>query len=232
MAIRVASATLAGMGRLNYQDPRDAGRELRTGWRRKLFGLSRADVWAALAQEINARHESGGWWKSDRVVASVDPWMLTLDTFTDSHQDNSTTYTRLRAPFVSLDGFRFRIYRKSIFSGLGKFLGMQDIEIGDSYFDEQFIIQSDRPQQVVRLLDSVRLINLLENQPRVMFQVKDDEGWFGVRFPPNVDELSFSAIGVIKDLDLLRGLFDLFAETLHQLVVIGSAADTPPEVKL
>ena len=232
MAIRAASATLAGMGRLNYQDPRDAGREIRTGWRQQLFGLSRADVWAALAQEINARHESGGWWKSDRVVASVGSWLITLDTYTVSNGDTSTTYTRLRAPFVSRDGFRFRIYRKSIFSGLGKFLGMQDIEIGDSYFDEKFIIQSDRPQQVVRLLDSVRLINLLEAQPRVMFQVKDDEGWFGVRFPQNVDELSFSCVGVIKDLDLLRGLFDLFAETLHQLVVIGSAADVPPGIRL
>src|SRR4051794_30986379 len=208
------------MGILEYQPPDEAGREIRKDWRRRIFGLSRKEVWNVLAAEINARHETGGWWKSDRVVANVGTsWQIVLDTYTEQHGETSTTYTRLRAPFRSRDGFRFRIYRKSIFSGLGKMLGMQDIEIGDQFFDADFIIQSDRPAQVKRLLDNVRIRNHLAAQPRVSFAVRDNEGWFGKTFPPDADELRFVAIGVIKDLDLLHGLFDLFADTLHQLVV-------------
>jgi hypothetical protein len=37
---------------------------------------------------------------------------------------------------------------------------------------------------------------------------------------------------VIKDLDRLRALFDLFAEVLHQLCVIGSAYESDPGVRL
>jgi len=220
------------METLDYQRPEDAGREIRAGWRHKMFGFGRREVWDILAREINARHESGGWWKSDRVIARVGPsWQIILDLHTEGGE-NSTTYTRLRAPFVSRDGFRFRIYRKSIFTGLGKMLGMQDIEIGDSFFDDEFVIQSARPAQVKRLLDNVRIRNELSAQRRVLFQVKDNEGFFGPSFPGNVDELLFLSMGVLKDLDRLRGLFDLFAETLHQLVVIGSAHDAPPSVKL
>jgi hypothetical protein len=38
--------------------------------------------------------------------------------------------------------------------------------------------------------------------------------------------------GVIKDVDRLKLLYDLFAETLEELCRIGAASDTPPGVKL
>ena len=41
---------------------------------------------------------------------------------------------------MNKDGFRFKIYRKTVFSGLGKMLGMQDIEVGYADFDEAFIL--------------------------------------------------------------------------------------------
>jgi hypothetical protein len=219
------------MGTLDYQKPQDAGREVRTSWRRKIFGITRANIWAALAREIGARHVKGGWWKGDRVVARVGPWLITLDTYSEGGE-GATDYTRLRAPFVSLDGFR--VYRKRIFSGLGKFFGMQDIEIGDAYFDDAFIIQSNKPAQVRRLLlNGAAMRRLLTRQGNVMFQAKDDEGWFSsVAFPPNVDELSLTVPRIIKDVDVLKGMFELFDETLHQLVAIGSAADSPPGVRL
>ena len=161
------------MPTLDYQKSDDAGREVRAGWRRKIFGLSKAEVWAASRMRSMPRHESGGWWKSDRVVAAVGAWQITLNTYLLQRQDLDDLHAATRVRHR--DGLRFRIYRRSIFSGLGKFLGMQDIEIGDWFFDENFIIQSDRPAQVKRLLDSVELRNQLQVQPRVMFHVKDDE---------------------------------------------------------
>jgi hypothetical protein len=142
------------------------------------------------------------------------------------------TYTRLRAPFVNTDGFRFTIYRKSIFSGIGKFLGMQDIEIGDRFFDEDFIIQSSNRIKVQTLLTNPRLKELIQAQPAIRFEVADDAGFFGKKFPQGVDMLSFSALGVMKDVEKLKGVFELFSETLNSLCGMGSAYRQEPDVKL
>ena len=64
------------------------------------------------------------------------------------------------------------------------------------------------------------------------YENRDDEGAFGAYFPKNADELRFLPMGVIKNVDRLKLLFDLFAETLHELCRLGSAADLPPGVKL
>ena len=220
------------MATLDYQHGGDAFREKRADWRRRIFGVSRIEVWKALAGEIHARVEPRGWWRSDRVIADVGPWQLTLDTYTVSSGQSHQVFTRLRAPFVN-DGFRFRVYRKSIFSGLGKKLfGMQDIEIGEPFFDDDFIIQSNDEAGVRMLLRDARLRQLIAVQPRIMFEVKDDEGYFGPHFPQGVDELRFSAVGLIRDVNLLKQLFDLFAETLHRLCDIGAARDQRPGVQL
>jgi hypothetical protein len=62
--------------------------------------------------------------------------------------------------------------------------------------------------------------------------VKDDEGWFGAAFPEGVDELYFSAHGVIKDVNQLRQLYLLFAEVLDQLCRMGSAYKKDPGIVL
>ena len=66
-----------------------------------------------------------------KAQAVHDQWTVTLDTYVVSTGKTSAIYTRMRAPYVNPDGFRFKIYRKSIFTGIGKALGMQDVDIGD-----------------------------------------------------------------------------------------------------
>src|SRR5215218_2767009 len=108
------AVSLLRMSMLNYQKADDAKPEKRKQFRMKLFGPSRDDVWAALAAETGARFEKGGFWSGRaRVVADVPPWQVVLDTYTVSNGKTSTTYTRMRAPFVNADGFRFTVYRKS-----------------------------------------------------------------------------------------------------------------------
>ena len=60
----------------------------------------------------------------------------------------------------------------------------------------------------------------------------DPNIWFGTKFPDGVDELLYVVPGVIKDVEWLRLLYDLFAETLDGLCRIGRAADTSPDVKV
>jgi hypothetical protein len=48
----------------------------------------------------------------------------------------------------------------------------------------------------------------------------------------NVDELHFQVVGVLKDAERLKSLFDLFAAVLEQLCKIGSAYKQDPGVAL
>ena len=202
---------------------------------RNLFGPSRDEIWQQVAAAVGGNMTEGGFWTGgSRVDAAHGQWMVTLDTYTVSTGKSSVIYTRIRAPYVNPDGFRFNIYRRGIFSDLGKMLGMQDVEIGDPKFDEDFIIRGNDETKLRQLFADARLRELISEQPDIHFSVKDDENrfWGSRNFPPDVDELYFQVIGVIKDVDRLKRLFDLFAETLDQLCRMGSAYEKDPGVKV
>jgi len=199
---------------------------------RKLFGPSQEEVWRQLCADIGAEFVKGGFWKGNKVQAHVGEWTVTLDTYTVSTGHSHVTYTRLRAPYVNMDGFRFTVYRKSIFTGLAKAFGMQDIEIGNPEFDREFVIKSNYEVKAIALFSNQRIRQLIQAQPSIHLQVKDDEGWFGANYPQGVDELSFQVLGVIKDVERLKALYTLFSEVLNYLCKIGSAYETDPHVTL
>jgi hypothetical protein len=74
--------------------------------------------------------------------------------------------------------------------------------------------------------------SLMLAQRQVHLSVKDGEGRFGPSLLDDVDELRFQVLGVIKEVDGLKALFDLFAEILHRLCRIGSAYEDDPGVAL
>jgi hypothetical protein len=196
------------------------------------FGPSKDEVWRELSQEIGAEFIEGGFWKGNKVQVHVGPWTITLDTYSESTGETHVTYTRMRAPYVNPEGFRFTVYRKGIFSELGKLLGMQDIEVGDPDFDEAFIIKGSDEFRVRDLFANPKLRQMIQDQPQIRLEVKDSEGWFGPAFPENVDELHFQVVGVIKDVARLKALFDMFAAILNELCRIGSAYKQEPGVAL
>lgn len=198
---------------------------------RDWFGPFKDEIWGQLAKEIGATHVPDTFWNRGKVTARHEQWTITPDTYTVSTGKSSTTYTRMRAPYVNPDGFRFGIYRKGILSGLGKWLGMQDVEVGQQPFDEEFIIQGTDETKVRALFANEHIRQLLGFQPAVNLAVQDDEGWFGATFPQGVDALHFHVVGVIKDINQLKLLFDLFAETLEHLCRIGSAYKDDPKLQ-
>lgn len=200
---------------------------------RSVFGPSRDEIWRQFAGEVGANFTEGSFWKgSSKVEASHGQWTVTLDTYTVSTGKSSTTYTRMRAPYVNPDGFRFNIYRKSIFSNLGKWLGMQDVTVGYQPFDEDFIIKGNDEWKLRRLFANEKIRELISAQPNIHFSVRDDQHkfWTGRNLPPGVDELYFQVVGVIKDVGRLKLLYDLFSETLDELCRTGSAYENSPDV--
>ena len=100
---------------------------------RDLFGPSRDEIWQKVAAAVGGNMTEGGFWSGgSKVTATHGQWSVTLDTYTVSTGKSSVTYTRMRAPYVNPDGFQFTIYRRGIFSDIGKWMGMQDVDIGDA----------------------------------------------------------------------------------------------------
>lgn len=202
------------------------------GFLRSVFGPSRDEVWGKLAEELRAEFTASTFWKGGRVEVKVGEWIITLDTYTVSAGKSSQTYTRIRAPYVNPDGFRFKVYRQGFFSGIGKFFGMQDVEVGYPEFDRDFVIQGNSPEKLRALFAHPRIREMIQAQPQIQFEVRDDEGWFAQRFPEHVDELVFTVYGVLKDINRLKMLFSLFAHTLNHLCHIGSAYEDDPGLRL
>jgi hypothetical protein len=202
------------------------------GFLRQLFGPSREEIWRQFCSEIGGQYVEGGFWKGVKVQAHHEQWTVTLDTYTTGDSESSTTYTRMRAPYVNKDGFRFTLYRRSVFTSLGEAIGMRDVEVGYPDFDEAFVIKGNDEAKLRALFANPRIRQLIEMQPTIYLTVKDDEGWFGTSFPDGVDELYFRVVGVIKDVERLKLLYYLFAETLNHLCHIGSAYGNDPQLEL
>ena len=189
---------------------------------RHWFGVRSKDAWQELARQIGGDFSDGGLWHGNKVQAHVNGWTITLDTYVVSAKNNAIPFTRLRAPYVNPDGFRFEIYRASLLSDFAGLLGAQDVRIGHELFDKDYVIKGSDEAKLRALFASERLRQLIADQPKLHLVVKDDEGWFGADFPKGVDELRFSCVGIITDVERLKGLFDIFAETST-----GCAASAP-----
>lgn len=204
--------------------------------RRSIFGPSKDEIWRRIASDLAGEFVDGGFWEENAVTYNHGEWRIVLDTRTETTYTGATMmtmqYTRMRAPFINKDGLYFNISHEGFFSSIGKLLGMQDIVIGDRYFDDRFLIKGNSPEKIKLLLADDSIRELCQKLPKVHLRIKDDEGIFGADFPDGVDELYFECDGVIKETEILKDLFELFCLILERLVQIDSAYDDDPRVKL
>lgn len=126
----------------------------------------------------------------------------------------------------------FKIYREGFFSVIGKFFGMQDIDIRDPRFNKNYVIQGNNKRKIEMLLSDKKLKLLFEMVPKIHVEIKPDEGWFGKKYPEGVNVLYFEQVGVLKEKEILKSLFQLFAAILDGLVDIDSAYQANSGLKL
>lgn len=193
-----------------------------------LFGPSRQTVWKQLAAELGGSYQHS-FWRGSQVHAEANGWTVLLDIRLVPIGKVVIPFTRARARFTTLDHLRFRLYRETLLSELGKLLGMQDILIGDAQFDDTFIVKSNDPSRIKELLSDAELRELLLSQSgRFDLQVNDRTS-FAVSLPEGIFELQYQVMGTVKNLDQLRGIYEVFGQTLERLTVIRSAGPPGPE---
>lgn len=111
-------------------------------------------------------------------------------------------------------------------------MGSQDIEVGYPGFDDNYVIQGTSEHRVRKFCENERIRELIASQPRIHLEVRDDEGWFKAQFPERVDQLYFQCHGVIKDIGRLEKLFEMVAESLHQLCHDGKVYEDDIDIHI
>lgn len=197
-----------------------------------IFGPTQKETWTKVSEDLDATFVKGRFFKGSKVVAQEKKWTITLDTFAVHTGHATIPFTRMRAPFVGKDGFRFKISRRGVLSQLANLFRKKIVTAGIPDFDKKFVIQSNDEYKLRKLFAHEAIRELVDGHKDIHLEIKDDEGWTGPKFPSDVDELYFQASGIIKDNERLKSMFRLFAETLNQLVEIGSAYERTPDVRL
>lgn len=190
-----------------------------------IFGNSKEEVWKQLSYKIGATYVDGGWFGTDKVVAQHKHWKIVLDA-----KEGKNAYTRIRAPFINKDGFKFNIYRTNFFSDIGvHFLGIEDAELGFDDIDCDFVIQGNDRYKLWKLFAHDRIRIIIKQHPSVNLKIKTANTHLLFNdFDDNVDVIEFKVMGILKDVKQLSKMFDLFAEVLDHLCTIGSAYEDDP----
>lgn len=187
------------------------------------------EVWTAMAE-----HFEGASLVMDKrgrnvkeVRFPIGGRVLVLDTYTESTGQSSQTYTRVRgiyAPDRANTEFRFRAYRRSVLSGLGKMLGMQDIEVGHPDVDPDWIIKGNSVghiQSLMVLPDVVRSLGVLRSGRLENRKFKRKGA------PKGLMEVRWLKTGVLRDREKLGAAVFLVAAVLEHLERMGVAMQEP-----
>jgi hypothetical protein len=162
-----------------------------------LFGPSQKETWTKLSEEVKAEFINGGMWNSHKVEVHEKEWTITLDTFAVHTGKATIPFTRMRAPFMTKDGFRFKIEKRNFFSPVADFFGRKSLSIGHPEFDQHFVITGTDEYKLKKLFASETIRELIIGQKEIHLEIKDDEGgWPNKKFPSDVDELYFRLPGL------------------------------------
>jgi hypothetical protein len=161
-------------------------------------------AWGELAARTGLTLEANGWFTPLRVTGTYRGHALTLDTFTRGSGKSRTTYTRLIVFVNNQANVYLALYQESVFSKMGKFFGMEDVQTGDEEVDRRFIVKS-RPESFARsVFTSIGLREKLL-QARVLNVEVDGR------------ELTFEQAGLLTEAEYLKFLLDLFCELAERV---------------
>jgi hypothetical protein len=166
-------------------------------------------AWGELAARTGLTFEAGGFFgPAPRVSGTYRGHALTLDTFTRGSGKSRTTYTRIVLFVNNAANIYLALYQEGVFSKIGKFFGMQDIQIGDEEIDRRFIIKSKPESFAAGLFTSISLRQQVLQTRTLNVEVDGRE-------------LTFEQVGVLKDVDYLKFLFDLLSDVAERVERAG-----------
>ncbi len=118
------------------------------------------EAWDGAARQLKMQFTPASLGVKRRIAGRHQGMRVEVDTFTQRHGKHSTTYTRFTVSYPASLGLGLRLSSEGFFSGIKKVFGAQDIEVGDSSFDDAVIVKGSNPQRVIDFLTRARRIRI------------------------------------------------------------------------
>lgn len=188
------------------------------------------EMWKLLADKIGGELIEGDSWKEEKVILNYRNSIFILDTIQKGGK-HKYFENRVKCTFKSVHKFTLKIFLENAFTHAGKIFGINDIELDDSKFDNEFYVKSNDKQKAINFLNSSELQQIYFAATKnldlmVSIEIKNTESILSFQsYPPNTSSIIIRANSEITEIDRLINWFDLCKITLDRLIEIGEAKD-------
>jgi hypothetical protein len=118
------------------------------------------EAWSRAADQLGLHFEPGGMFSSRAISGGHNGYWVHVDTFTRRSGKHSQTYTRFKVRYPHPLGMGLELTRSGFFSGVARFFGAQDIEVGDAGFDGETVVKGGNPKRVQEFLTPARRLRI------------------------------------------------------------------------
>ena len=107
--------------------------------------------WQQIAASLGFDYVKGGFFSRPSMTGTREGIACTVDVEVRGSGKSKSTYTRMTAHVPAGLPAGIAVSKEGVLSGIGKFFGAQDIEIGDTTFDGACMVKGDDIDGVIRL---------------------------------------------------------------------------------
>lgn len=129
--------------------------------------------------------------------------------------------TRLSVELPAVPAYRFSMTAAGFGSSVARWFGAQDIAVGESVFDDAFVLKGVDPAVVRELFadDELRALCVAGFTGRLQ---RRDDVVFGIDMTPGKDPFELTMPGLVDDLSLLHRSCDVFSRVLARFPDVGT----------
>lgn len=198
--------------------------------------LGKRETWKLLADRIGGSFIEGESWREERVVLNHKHSSIILNTRLSGGGKRHQYYeTKVQCSFISVNKFKLKIFHENAFTHAGKIFGINDIELDDAKFDNEFYVKSNQKETAIKFLNKESLQKIYFSATKnldlmVTIEIKDSNSFLSFESnPTNSFLISIEKRGEETDIERLLSWFNLCKATLDRLIEIGEAEDIAPE---
>ena len=186
-------------------------------------------VWMEFAEEHQGSFDDGQKVFVMRVPVQGKPWNITFHMQEKSGAavtDSSSAFI----PFKAKGSFSFDLHNRSLAGDVGKVFGGQDIEIGESEFDHEYIIKGSDEKLVKQIFGSQRVQELIQLQPHIKLFIQDEPKELAEHgtVPPGIHVLAFKDKAAINSYERLTLVHSLMLAVLEEMMACDLASPQDP----
>lgn len=190
------------------------------GW--KYVWMEFADEYQASVDDPNpdSSHER----MSLMVPVKERPWTIVFTM--QPAKKTASQATTVDVSFTAKEDFKIALHRQKWVDGVGKLMGMQDIEIGDPEFDSEFIIKGSDDKLVKKILEPDLLRRAILDEPSLQLSAaveQDQKAPSSKALHDHSGTLSVRCEGALDDFERMKAIYELVCALLEQFVRVGTA---------